>query len=114
MKSILTLGLVMFAMTFCGLGDKLKQMSGGGSNSGTNTATSGANSTSSSGTVEKATLNGPQKAIMDAGVEVKWDEQGMFWKLPAGWSKSAAVSAWREQKVQMPDRLPAVFGLLAT
>ena len=34
--------------------------------------------------------------------------------LPAGWSKSAAVSAWREQKVQMPDRLPAVFGLLAT
>lgn len=33
--------------------------------------------------------------------------------LPEGWSRSAAVSAWRQQPVQMPDRLPAVFGLLA-
>ena len=33
--------------------------------------------------------------------------------LPEGWSRSAAVSAWRQQPLQMPDRLPAVFGLLA-
>lgn len=33
--------------------------------------------------------------------------------LPEGWSRSAAVLAWRQQPAQMPDRLPAVFGLLA-
>ena len=33
--------------------------------------------------------------------------------LPEGWSRSAAVSAWRQHPMSMPDRLPAVFGLLA-
>jgi 16S rRNA (cytidine1402-2'-O)-methyltransferase len=33
--------------------------------------------------------------------------------LPGGWSRTEAVSGWRQRPVQMPDRLPAVFGLLA-
>ena len=33
--------------------------------------------------------------------------------LPEGWSKSAAISAWRQHPPKMPDRLPAVFALLA-
>jgi 16S rRNA (cytidine1402-2'-O)-methyltransferase len=34
--------------------------------------------------------------------------------LPGGWSRTAAVSAWKASPVQMPDRWPAVFCLLAT
>jgi 16S rRNA (cytidine1402-2'-O)-methyltransferase len=33
--------------------------------------------------------------------------------LPEGWTRSAPVSAWRRQALVMPDRLPAVFALLA-
>ncbi|MBK8304551.1 MAG: hypothetical protein IPK98_14545 [Chloracidobacterium sp.] len=89
MKSILTLGMITFALTFCGLGDKLKGLSGsGGSN--TNTTTTGSNSSStssSSSTAEQAKPNAAQQAIIDGGTETKWDDQGLSWKLPAGWSK---------------------------
>ena len=34
--------------------------------------------------------------------------------LPQGWSRTDAVAAWRQRPLQMPDRLPAVFSLLAT
>ena len=34
--------------------------------------------------------------------------------LPEGWTRSARVAAWRKQPVQMPDRMPAVFALLAS
>ncbi len=34
--------------------------------------------------------------------------------LPEGWTRSAAVAAWRKSPPTMPDRLPAVFGLLAS
>lgn len=33
--------------------------------------------------------------------------------LPSGWTRSAAVSAWRAQPQPMPDRVPAVFAFLA-
>ena len=34
--------------------------------------------------------------------------------LPGGWTRTDHVAAWRKAAVQMPDRVPAVFGLLAT
>ena len=34
--------------------------------------------------------------------------------LPDGWTHSAPISAWRKRSLQMPDRLPAVFALLAS
>ena len=33
--------------------------------------------------------------------------------LPRGWSRTETVAQWRARPTQMPDRLPAVFGLLA-
>jgi 16S rRNA (cytidine1402-2'-O)-methyltransferase len=33
--------------------------------------------------------------------------------LKEGWTRTQPVAQWREQKPQMPDRLPAVFALLA-
>ena len=34
--------------------------------------------------------------------------------LAGGWSRTDRIAAWRERPAQMPDRWPAVFGLLAT
>ena len=44
-------------------------------------------SSSSSTTAAKAKPTAAQQAIIDGGSETKWDNQGMLWKLPAGWPK---------------------------
>lgn len=84
MKSLLTLGLITFALTFCGLQDKLKQIGGGSSGSNSNSASSGSTSGASA---ERAKPSAAQQAIIDGGTETKWDDQGLSWKLPAGWKK---------------------------
>ena len=80
MKSLLTFGLITFALTFCGLQEKLKEISTGNSNSASTGSSSGS-------TAERAKPSAAQQAIIDGGSETKWDEQGLSWKLPAGWKK---------------------------
>jgi len=89
MKSLVTLGIISFAMTFCGLGEKLKSMTGSSGNSNSNTvANSRSNTSSTSSTsTEKAKLNSAQQAAIDGGAETKWDDQGISWTLPKGWKK---------------------------
>ncbi len=87
MKSLFSLGLIFFALSFCGLGDRLKGLSG---DSGSNSNTPATNSPSTAPPVtgaEKPTLTGSQQAIVDAGTETKWDDQGIAWTLPKGWTK---------------------------
>ena len=72
-------------MSFCGLTDKFKELSSG--SNGSNSNSSPSNSASSSSTAEKAKPTGSQQAIIDAGTETKWDDQGISWKLPSGWKK---------------------------
>jgi len=88
MRSILTLALLAFLFSFCGLQEKLKNISGG---SAGNSNSAVANSSSPGGepdsNVEKADPTTAQKAIIDSGVETKWDDQGLAWRLPAGWKK---------------------------
>jgi hypothetical protein len=87
----ISLGILLLAFTFCGITDKLKQLSaGGGGNS--NVASSGTNSgggsTSSSGsTAEPAKPTSAQQAIIDGGSGYVWDDQGISWRLPAGWKR---------------------------
>ena len=96
MKSLLAFGVLSFALTFCGLQDKLKSLSGG-SNTNSNTASSNSNSSSpassNSGapTAEKAKPSVTQQSVIDGGTETKWDDQGLSWKLPAGWKKMSAT-----------------------
>jgi hypothetical protein len=85
MKSILSLGLITFALTFCGLGDKLKQISAGNSNSATTSSSNSAKTSSSS--VEQPKPTSAQQAIIDSGSEASWSEQGMSWKFPPNWPK---------------------------
>jgi hypothetical protein len=86
MKTILALGILAAAMTFCGLGDRLKGLSG--------------NSAPANGSApgpepkpvelpaaEKATLTAAQQSIQDSSTEQKWDDQGISFKLPASWKK---------------------------
>jgi len=89
MKSLVTLGIISFAMTFCGLGEKLKSMTGSSGNSNSNTVANSRSNTSStsSSSTEKAKLNSAQQAAIDGGAETKWDDQGISWTLPKGWKK---------------------------
>lgn len=89
MKSILTLGLITFALTFCGLGDRLKELSGG---NGQGTGPSSSNSsTTSSGSVEKPKPTAAQQSIIDSGTETTWDTQGISWRLPSGFKKMSVM-----------------------
>lgn len=93
MKSILSLALITFALTFCGLGERLKQLSGSGganTNSASNSSSS-STSTSSSGSVETPKPTAAQQAIIDSGTEVTWSEQGMSWKLPSTFKKMSVM-----------------------
>src|SRR5690349_9667411 len=84
MKSFITLGFLFIAMNFCGLSEKLSSLKGG-----TNTASnSSSKSKTSSSSIEKPELTAAQQSIENSATETKWDEQGLSWKLPAGWKKS--------------------------
>jgi hypothetical protein len=86
---LVTFGVLLFALMFCGLSDRIKQMSGGG-NSGNTSSSNGANtSKGSSGgaSVEAAKPSTSQQAIIDAGSGYVWDDQGLSWRLPAGWKR---------------------------
>ena len=85
---LISLVIILFALTFCGLTDKLKQMGSGSSNSNASTSNSSTSSNSSTATTaDKAKPSSTQQAIIDSGTETKWDDQGLSWKLPSGWKK---------------------------
>lgn len=86
MRSLLTLGIMAFAFTFCGLGERIKQMQSGAS-SGAPSANKTDASASAEAGAETPKLTAEQQAIQDRSTETKWDEQGISWKLPAGWRK---------------------------
>jgi hypothetical protein len=123
MQSILTLGLITFVLTFCGLGDRLKSLTGGGSSNGTN-STSGTGSDSAAD-VETPTLTASQQSIQDASSEISWSDQNISFKLPSGWPKmdvrkdsfnygSPANGFLIASISVMPDSFPAESSIKAT
>jgi hypothetical protein len=121
MKILLTLGLLGFAMTFCNLGDKLKSLTRS-SNTETNSSPSGL---AKGGEADKAKLTGTQQKISDDATEVKWDDQGISWRLPSGWKKtdmkkesalfSSSDAAFLIPTISiMPDDFPSDISLKAT
>jgi len=88
MRSLLTLGLLFFLVSFCGLQDKLKKATESAPSANSNSsAPKTSDSPSSSSDIAEAEPSAAQKAIIDAGTETKWDDQGLAWRLPAGWKK---------------------------
>lgn len=91
MKALIAFGVLSFALTFCGLQEKLKSLSGSPS-SNSNATSNNSNGTAppnanSAPAGEKAKPTAAQQAIIDGGTEAKWDDQGLSWKLPASWKK---------------------------
>ncbi|HJS52806.1 MAG TPA: hypothetical protein VJ781_12970 [Pyrinomonadaceae bacterium] len=120
---ILSIGIVLFALTFCGLGERLRQV--GSSNSNGTTSNSTTRSTGGDSDAEKPSLTGAQQAIQDSATEVKWPEQGISWKLPAGWPKmnvmkesfnygSPANGFLIASISTMPDSFPSDISIKAT
>lgn len=128
---ILSFGVFIFALTFCGLSDRLKNLAGKSETNTTTTTTS--NSTSSSNTstsssgdkAEKASLTSEQQAAIDGGQETKWADQGITWTLPKGWKKmsqskesfnySSPDLAFLLASISvMPDNFPSETSLKAT
>jgi hypothetical protein len=125
MKSLLALAVLSFALAFCGLGDKIKQLSGGGTPANSNSQTSGPKSPTGGDTAEKATPTSEQQAIADGGEKTSWDDQGMSWMLPKGWKKMTATKASFNYSSpdlafllvnisDMPSNFPAETSLKAT
>lgn len=86
MNSFLATGALAIALAFCGIGDRIKQMSGGDTgNSGA--SNSSGTSTSKGSSAEKPSLTAAQQSIQDSSTEVKWDDQGISFKVPAGFAK---------------------------
>ena len=89
MKLFVSMGLFMFALSFCNLSERFSQLKGGNSNNQNSPVNSTTNSskTSTDETVEKPKLTASQQAIKDGGKEAKWDDQGISWTLPKNWKK---------------------------
>lgn len=91
MKSILAVIVLGFALSLCNLfsktGDKTKTADPGKSSSN-----------ESSGEVERPTATAAQQQALAGGQEVKWDQQGMSFTVPAKWKEmtnDTKMLVWR-------------------
>lgn len=87
MNSFLATGALAMVLAFCGIGDRLKQMSGGDTGGGASNSSGTGTGTSKGSSAEKPSLTAAQQSIQDSSTEVKWDDQGISFKVPSGFSK---------------------------
>ncbi|NNE65610.1 MAG: hypothetical protein HKN33_03515 [Pyrinomonadaceae bacterium] len=88
MKSLLALGILFFALGFCGLGERLQGITGDDGDSGDTTTTDSGDTTgdSSDEDVKAAELTSDMEGLLD-GDKAVWEDQGITFKLPKGWPK---------------------------
>ena len=77
--------LLFTVLAFCGLTDRLKQAAGGGNTTSTNTSSN--SNASGAITAEPAKPSSSQEALIAAGTETAWPDQGLSWRLSHDWSK---------------------------
>ncbi len=83
MKNALAIMALVLLVAACNLTNKLK------TNSNSNSSSSSSSNASKIGDepVEKPAPTSAQMAAIANGQDVKWDQQGISWTLPAGWKK---------------------------
>jgi len=83
MKNVLAIMALVMVVAACNLTNKLK------TNSNSNSSSSSSSNPSKIGDepVEKPAPTSAQMAAIANGEDVKWDQQGISWTLPAGWKK---------------------------
>lgn len=82
----LIIGLVL-VVAACNLTSKLKSSNNSNSNSGSSSSSSSNPSKIGDDPVEKPNPTAAQTAAIANGQEVKWDQQGITWTVPANWKK---------------------------
>lgn len=93
MRSLFAFGILFFALSFCGITDKIKETVEDTTKSSAPTSEPGSKDQPDSGktdggeTAEKPNPTAKQKEIMESGNRTVWDQQGMGWVLPDGWKK---------------------------
>jgi len=101
MKRILVIAGMACLLASCSkVGQKFDQSNSGspgaatignsGSSTGASTTTTGSSTSADAtagGALERPVLSEAQKAALEGGQEVKWDQQGMTWTVPKGWVK---------------------------
>ncbi len=87
MKQLIAIAVLVFVVAACNLSDKFKRAETSSSNSNSNSSSS-SSTTSGGESVEKPNPTAAQTAALAGGQEVKWDEQGITWTVPAGWKKT--------------------------
>ncbi|HEX7723302.1 MAG TPA: hypothetical protein VF397_14175 [Pyrinomonadaceae bacterium] len=85
MKNALAIMALVLVVAACNLTNKLKTNSN--SNSSSSSSSSGNPSKIGNEPVEKPAPTSAQLAAIANGEDVKWDQQGISWTLPAGWKK---------------------------
>src|SRR2546430_14691914 len=84
MKNLLALVALVMVVAACNLTNKMKT----NSNSNSSSSSSSGNPTKiGDDPVEKPAPTSAQMAAIANGQDVKWDQQGISWTLPAGWKK---------------------------
>ncbi|HZE73608.1 MAG TPA: hypothetical protein VE135_29195 [Pyrinomonadaceae bacterium] len=100
MKHLSTIIVLGFALSLCNLTNKLKP-SGNSNGAATGSGSNGSKSTGSAvstGPVEHAEASAAQMAALADGREVKWDQQGMSFTVPAKWTEATnetKMLVWR-------------------
>jgi hypothetical protein len=127
MKSLISLGLLFFALSFCNLSEKLGDLKGGSANdqqTATNSSTDQANTAADTKT-EKPELTSAQEAVINGGEQVLWEQQGITFTVPRGWKKmdvkkesfnyGSSDGAFLIGSISvMPDNFPSEVSLNAT
>ena len=83
MKNVLAIMALVLVVAACNLTNKLKT----NSNSNSSSSSSGNPTKIGDDPVEKPAPTSGQMAAIANGQDVKWDQQGISWTLPAGWKK---------------------------
>lgn len=93
MKQLTAIAVMVLLVAACNLSDKFKKSETSTSNSSSNSNSStSSNAPGFDEPAEKPNPTAAQTAALANGQEVKWDEQGITWTVPAGWKKQS-VSA---------------------
>jgi len=90
MKTFLAFGILFFALSFCGISERIQKTFDGSSKSNeteTNSENGETAKTGSDDEFEKPDPTAAQKAIIEGGEKIIWEEQGLGFIVPKGWNK---------------------------
>lgn len=88
MKQLTVIAVMVLVVAACNLSNKFKKSETSSSNNSSNSNSSTSNTgTANDEPAEKPNPTAAQTAAIANGQEVKWDQQGITWTLPANWKK---------------------------